>query len=358
MNRKVQKRVGVKDIAEKSGVSIGTVDRVLHNRGEVKEETREKVMAIVKELGYTPNVLARSLSTKKTTRIAIVIPDSSDNNPYWEKPVIGIKKATDELASFNIEIIYEYFDASSEKSFKEVLEGVCDLKPDGIVLNPVFKSISLHYISAFNARKIPYVFIDINIKGVGKLGYFGQDAEQSGFVAAKIMDFSIPQDSNVLIVKQSNKKVFSQHIESRIVGFLKYFTDKKSKSITKFVTLEIDLLDRNEPELSLTKLFDSVESFAGIFVPNSRVFKVAEFIEKQKNEKPILVGFDLVDKNIQHLEKGNISYLLSQKPEEQAYKAIMALFDNLIAEKEVKKTNYSPIDIIIKENIEYYKINK
>jgi LacI family transcriptional regulator len=188
MNKQTSKRVGVKDIAAAAGVSIGTVDRVLHNRGEVKAETKEKILAIVDELGYKPNMLARSLSTKKTTRIAIVIPDSSDSNPYWKKPVFGIKKADDELSNYNIEIIYEHFDASVEDSFKKVLEKVCLENPDGVVLNPVFKSATMHYISIFNNRNIPYVFIDVNIKGVGKLGYFGQDAEQIGTVSANLMN--------------------------------------------------------------------------------------------------------------------------------------------------------------------------
>ena len=98
---KVNKKIGVKDIAAKAEVSIGTVDRVLHNRGEVKEETRKRVMDIVIELGYKPNLLAKSLSSKKTTRIAIIIPDSSDNNPYWEKPIQGIKMAAEELENYN-----------------------------------------------------------------------------------------------------------------------------------------------------------------------------------------------------------------------------------------------------------------
>lgn len=358
MAKEPNKRVGVKDIALRAGVSIGTVDRVLHNRGEVKKETRDAILAIVDELGYSPNVLARSLSSKKTTRIAIVIPDSSDNNPYWEKPLLGIGTATQELSNYNIDVVYEYFDASSSDSYAQVLEKVCLENPDGVVLNPVFKSVSLHYISIFNTKNIPYVFIDINIKGVGKLAYFGQDAEQSGYVAAKLMSLCLPAQSNILIVKQSNKKVFSQHIESRVNGFHQFMNAQSDDKRLNTFTLEIDLLDANEPDLSLARAFAERAPIAGIFIPNSRAFKVADFIEKNQYQEIVCLGYDLVDKNMDHLAKGNITYLISQKPEEQAYKAIMALFDYLIAKKEVKKTNYSPIDIIIKENINYYKENK
>lgn len=354
MDKKTSKWVGVKDIAAKAGVSIGTVDRVLHNRGEVKKETREKILSIVDELGYKPNVLARSLSTRKTTRVAIVIPDSSENNPYWKKPINGINRASDELSSYNIDIILEVFDASTEASFKEVLKRVSEENFDGVVLNPAFIDASYQYINIFDSRNIAYVFIDGKIKGVGNLGYFGQDAEQSGLVAARLMDSIIPERSKILIVKLSNKKVFSQHIESRITGFLRYFKNKPNIDISKFTTLEIDLSDCNEPDLSLSEFSSNPETAGGVFVPNSRAFKVADFIARNNLKNVTLIGYDLVDNNIQHLKNGNISYLLSQKPEEQAYKALMALFDHLIAKKKVRKTNCSPIDIIIRENIDYY----
>lgn len=346
------KKTGIKDIAARAGVSTGTIDRVLHNRGEVKKETREKIKAIIDELGYKPNVLARSLASRKTTRIAIVIPASSNDNPYWKIPVLGIEKAAEELAGHNIKIVYEYFDPSSNDSFTEILEKVCKNNIDGVVLNPVFRSSTLHYISIFNSKKIPYVLIDINIKGVGKLSYFGQDAEQSGKVAAKLMSLNTLPGSNILIVKQSNKKVFSQHIESRVLGFHEFLNQLPEKKRLNTFTLEIDLLDNNEPDLSLARACSEHSPISGIFVPNSRGFKVADFIERNNFKDVICLGYDLIEKNRAHLEKGNITYLINQKPEEQAFKAIMALFDHLISKKEVRKTNFSPIDIIIKENID------
>ncbi len=58
----------INDVAEASGVTIGTVDRVLHERGEVSEKTREKVLRAVRELGYKPNVYASMLARNKSHR--------------------------------------------------------------------------------------------------------------------------------------------------------------------------------------------------------------------------------------------------------------------------------------------------
>ncbi len=357
--KNTKKKVGIKDIAAKAGVSIGTVDRVLHKRGEVKEETRQKVLDIVEELGYTPNIFAKSLSSKKTIRIAIVIPDSSDDNPYWEKPVKGIKVASEELASYNTEIIYEHFDASDEKSFQQILDRVLNANVNGVVLNPVFKSTSLAFLQELDQQEIPYVFIDVNLKEVNNLAYFGQDAEQSGRVAATLMARSIPANPYVLIVKQTNRMVFSRHIESRIVGFFDYFHSVALGRNLKTTTVEIDLLQAGEPKASLDQIFQEHPEINGVFIPNSRGFKLAEYLEQTGHKKDLItIGYDLVDPNVAYLNKGYLSYLISQKPEEQAHKAIWALFNYLVSQKEVEKTNYSSIDIILKENIEYYHKNE
>ena len=73
---------GIKLIAEKAGVSIGTVDRVLHNRPGVNKETRDRVLRIIKELNYQPNILARRLVSKKKFRFAAIIPSQNSNNFY------------------------------------------------------------------------------------------------------------------------------------------------------------------------------------------------------------------------------------------------------------------------------------
>ena len=61
-----REKTRIKDIARLAGVSIGTVDRVLHERGEVAEKTREKVKQILKETNYSPNVMAQVFEIQET----------------------------------------------------------------------------------------------------------------------------------------------------------------------------------------------------------------------------------------------------------------------------------------------------
>jgi LacI family transcriptional regulator len=63
------------DVAGAAGVSLATVSRVLNNPEKVKEETRLRVLKVIKELGYRPNVIARGLASRKTTTVGVVISD-------------------------------------------------------------------------------------------------------------------------------------------------------------------------------------------------------------------------------------------------------------------------------------------
>ncbi len=377
-----EKRVGIKDIAEKAGVSIGTVDRVLHMRGEVSETTKTRVLEIIEQYGYTPNVIARTLSSKKEIRIGIVIPDSSDHNPYWEMPIQGITKAAAELNRYNTGIIYEFFDASDESSFREAFNKVSEQAPDGMIVNPVFGHNSLDQIHQLDEARIPYVSIEVNLEGIDKLGHFGQDAYQSGRVAASLVEAGVPGLSGmqeqekeaeegkafklpekdelpeVLIIKQTSKKIFSKHIESRVSGFLEYFSDNLQKENRLQVhpeIVEIDLSQKGEPDKSLEAILAQHPEIKAVFIPNSRAFLVADFIDRKHLDGYFVVGYDIIDENIAHLEKGTIDFLIAQRPHEQAYNAIMALSEHLLTGKEIDPTHYSQIDIINKENIMYYK---
>lgn len=75
--------VTISDIAREAGVSQATVSRVLNKSGYVKEETREKILEVMKRLNYSPSAIARSLSTNRTNTIGVVVPDI--NNPFLER---------------------------------------------------------------------------------------------------------------------------------------------------------------------------------------------------------------------------------------------------------------------------------
>lgn len=355
MKKNQKNRVGIKDIAERANVSIGTVDRVLHNRGEVSEATRKQILQIVEEFNYTPNILAKSLSSKRNYNIAVLIPDSQNNNAYWEKPLIGIHAATKEIEAHNFNIIIRTFDFDNEKAFLKNAKEIIDLKPDGLIFAPVYLNSSTEIIEQCNKHSIPYIFFDVYINNCQNLAFFGQDSERSGYIAAKLMNQGLEKKSEIIILKllQNNSSLY--HMDLREQGFLAYFSSTEKNHEQNVRSYYLEVSSTSKMNTSLNEILHTSENIKGIFVPSSRVFLIANYLYNNKITDKMVIGYDLLQQNIEFLNKNIIHYLISQNPEEQGYKSVISLFNHLLLKKEIEKVNYSPIDIILKENIEYYK---
>ena len=95
----------VSEIAKIAGVSTGTVDRVMHNRGRVSDETRQKILKIIDENGYKPDPIARFLKKKGDFKIGVLIPSVSEESGYWQEIYDGIQEACkNDYASFGFSV--------------------------------------------------------------------------------------------------------------------------------------------------------------------------------------------------------------------------------------------------------------
>ena len=115
-----------------SGVSTGTVDRILHNRGKVSEEAQKKVEKVLKEIDYHPNLIARSLALKKNYHFITLIP-SFAKGEYWDKLCEGIDKAEQELFSYNVEVERMCFNQYDKSSFDELIPRIEEANCQGVM---------------------------------------------------------------------------------------------------------------------------------------------------------------------------------------------------------------------------------
>jgi LacI family transcriptional regulator len=350
---KQNSKIRIKDIAELASVSPGTVDRVLHNRGEVKEETRIKVLKIIEDLGYTPNILAKSLASKKVYKIFVLIPDGSDENPYWQKPLKGIDMAREELGHFSTDVITLTYTIDDTSDFKRKFSEVLSKNPDGVIFTPHFVESSKEYLNTCKERNIPVLFLDSNLENEKVLGYFGQDAISSGKLAASLMKYSLKEDCSVVVLKLTKNQATSFHLIKREKGFLDAIAENNKFQI-ETISYEINLSKENELFTTIKKIISEHKNVKGVFVTNSRVHKAAEVLKQLGKRDLLLIGYDLVQQNINFLNEGVINFLICQKPEDQGYRSVLALFNYVLSQKKVERVNFSPIDIITKENLSFY----
>lgn len=347
-------KIRIKDIAKLAGVSAGTVDRVLHNRGQVAEESRIKIQSILEELDYQPNILARSLASKKNYLFVILLPEFVKNaGEYWEAPYQGIEKAWKEIADYNFAIKSLFFNQFKISSFKQKVTELLDFNPDAVVMAPTFVEESVQLCHQLDERGIPYTFIDSNIEEVNNLAYFGQHSYQSGYLAARLLESGLNEGDKIAIFTPAGETLSNQSI-SRENGFMAYFEEKKIRKHYQFLTCRYDVINESARDQQMISFFDKNSPVSAAVVFNSRVYEIARVIEANRIEGVKLLGYDLLKENEDFLRTDVITFLIAQRPEEQGYKSINSLFNALLLKREVVKNQYIPIDILTKENLEFY----
>ena len=341
----------IKDIAIEAKVSPGTVDRVLHNRPGVSLKTKEKVQKLLTKYNFEKNVFASTLAFKNKFTIATIIPSAESEKEFWEEPDKGIKAAIKEIQKYGIETQCFYFDKYDLDSYEKAFEDMLKINPNGVLMTPFFYKKTVEFTAKLNAKKIPYVFINIDVESMDNVAFIGQNSYQSGYLAGKLLSLKLEDNKEVLIIR--SKKYVDNHgaISSRIKGFLSYFKEKNTSVAVKEVYLET--FDTNEVANILASEFSKNEQLKGVFVPSSAVFKVAEYLETIPKKEISLIGYDSHEDNIKYLKNETIDFLISQNPYEQGYMGVKIIFEYLLFNKIPNKKYSSPIHIITKENADY-----
>lgn len=246
------KNISIKKIAELSGVSVATVSRVINNTGRFSEETRDKVLKIIKEYDYKPNMVAKSLRVNKSKTIGITVPDIK--NGFFSEVVSEIEK-------FFFDHGYSVFICNTNRSDIKEIEYFKSLDSklvDGIIC--ISGNSSSHAESV--KRNIPIVYIN-NCKSPNSY-YVESDHFQGGFLATEEL---IKKGCKKIILLTNDRDDSASH--SKYVGYIKAH-EKYNLKINENLILKLPLVEGNFED-SFKKTSELIENdveFDGIFATN------------------------------------------------------------------------------------------
>lgn len=153
--------MNISDIAEKAGVSTATVSRVLNDSALVKAKTKELVLAVIEECGYTPSAVAKSLSVQATHNVGVIFPDIE--NPFFSGALKGISQVA-EQSLYNV-----FFFNTDETVWREhnFLNVVRVQRLDGVIISPVDgqDGTTQSILEGFEQQGIAVVLFDRRLKG-------------------------------------------------------------------------------------------------------------------------------------------------------------------------------------------------
>lgn len=347
----------IKDIAEKAGVSRGTVDRVIHDRGNVAEEKRRKVLQIVEDSGFRPNEFASLIATNKIHSIFCIIPQYFPGD-VWEITAGGITDAGKRVESFGVHVEIVIYDQYSIESFREACDSVLAHSPSGVVIAPMFRAGTLRFVRQLSAKGIPYVYIDTKLDDDGYLEFFGLPMYESGYLGADILTQRCRAGINtVLNVRiKRDKDMLSDPTMLRRAGFMDYIKEYLPQCTVRDVWINPN--DEEDIASVLDREFETLpENQRNLIMFNSRVHLVASYLKKRGLTGCNVVGYDMLRSNLRALKDGTVSFIIAQHSDLQAANAVRTLAEYLAFRRPVaRKDHYSQMDILNKHNCDYYTL--
>ncbi len=271
--------ITIKDIAKIANVSYATVSRALSGATGISEETRSRVLKICEELGYTPNYAARSMVTKATKLIGLIVPDIS--NPFMSEMAFNIEQ-------FARESGYHIMLCNTENNVEqeiEVFKLLMGRKVDGILIFPT--SAQSHKMLESYLNKLPVVFVSENLRDFSA-SYVTVDNLMGATIGTEYL-YSLGHRNILYFGRRVNHRLRYEGYESvcQKHGLTPYFLDSPypTDAIQHGYDMAKDLFKAN-PELPYTAIFASTDSNA------LGLLKAAEEAGLRIPEDISLLGFD------------------------------------------------------------------
>lgn len=347
--------IRIKDIAERAGVSVGTVDRVLHNRPNVSKKALEKVQKALKEMDYKPNVYASALAYNKKYTFYMVLP-KHEQEAYWDEIEEGAQACTEFRRDFGITLKLMYYERFNNASFTRMVREFLTGEYDGVIIVPTTLEQTARFTEKLTERGIPYVLLDSYMPDLKPLSFFGQDSFASGYLAAKMLMLIAAREKEIALVRQTRDgKVGSKQQANRETGFRHYMVDHFPDVKILEVDLPLDATGEEDYDNILKKFFDSHPQIHHCITFNSKAHLVGNYLQKSNRRNVQIMGYDMVPKNEECIRQGSISFLIAQHAYQQGYASVNALFDAIVLKRAVNPVNYMPIEILTKENVDFYR---
>lgn len=337
----------LKEIAELSGVSMGTVDRVIYKRGRVSAETRTRVEQVISRHGLTSNPLARSLKRSRPYRFCSLLPDSTQDAGYWGQITDGITDGEDIISQLGVRSEHVVYDRYNITSWNKAAETIMKFKPDGLIFAPVMPDKTLPFISELQRSGMPVIFVDADVPLVTPRCIIAQNSYRSGYFAGKIMRLYTGDFRKKVAILDAHSEDY--HLRKRRDGFLAYTAEQNIPvavhEYSGYGGLEL-------PETEVQRFMESNKDLAGIFITNVMSHRVARVTAALKLPvPPCIIGYDLIPENRRLLAEGGITAIISQRPEEQGRQAILSLYRCVVLEQDIEAKLEVPINVYIKENV-------
>mgnify|MGYP002710135947 CR=1 FL=1 len=336
-------------IAQIAGVSRATVERVINNRGDVSDETRRKVLDIIKQMDYRPNRAGKTLAIRqKNLKIGCIIVRA--DNPFYQELNSGIQEKAEEFKSYGIEVIVESVEFTANAQIQKINE-LLDQSISALVIQPTIEPALVDKLKQVEKLGIPIVTVNTDLPDYhSSFCYVGNDFYLCGKTAANLMSMITSSTCCIgIITGFFNAKSHADRID----GFRDYIRDIPGMHIAAIAENRDDEMESYYVAKTMLNRYPEIDAMflvaGGVHGAGNAIRQVMQL----QNRQVKTISFDDVPTTRALVREGIIAATICQQPIRQGKMALSVLFDYLIDGKTpAHQRLYTDIQIKIQANID------
>lgn len=343
----------IKEIAQLANVSRGTVDRVIHNRGNVNPEIQARILNIIKEHDFSPNLAAMALKKSAAgLRIGVLLP--SLTNEFYRDILLGIQRATDQYAQYGVSVKLIQLEELTCEAQCEAIDSLLSDGIDGLVLTAIDTPEMTDYVNKI-CKSIPVITYNTDFSQSDRLCFVGQDHLSAGQTAGRLLCNSLRRPGKIVpLISYSTIRAHTRRVE----GLCSVVPNSPvDVTVTEYLQTE----ERDDIAYALVRalLAQEKDDLVGIYVAGGGQVGAANALaDSGRADEIMMVCYDLLPKTIEHLKAGVVDYTIGQQPFLQGYLPIRILHEYLaLGRKPDRECYYTSIDIRLRENADFNGIS-
>jgi LacI family transcriptional regulator len=335
---------GIKDIARELGISIGTVDRALHERTGVSPKTKERVRQMAERLGYRPNLAAQALKLNRRIEIGVVLPKEISH--FFDPLRAGIRAAADATVGVHINVVFHEYPRLGQGD-AEMLESQLKERYDGIIFTPGNPRKLDPIIRRLTDHGTAMICVSSDAPGSGRIGLISAHAYTSGALAAELLSHKLSRKTHVATVTGELTTV--DHAE-KLRGFAATLA-----MFAPHLTLLPAVESHERPKEAYRQTLALLRGEGrpqGLYISTANSVPVLQALEEEGLLGKIqVVTTDLFQQLVPLIETGKILATLYQRPFTQGKVAFESLITYLLEDKKTSPMIRLAPHIIFRSNL-------
>lgn len=309
--------VTIKTIAKAAGVSRGTVDRVLHDRGYVREEIALRVKKLALDLGYVPNRAGRALSSYRSRyRIGVLLP--SIGNIFFNDVIKGIEQAKAEYSDLGLDICIKQIQGFDESVHLEAIDSLCRDGFKALCLTTINTMAVSDRINKCMSDGIRVILLNNDVENCNRMCYVGSDYFKAGKTCGGMLSLISGFKMNHILIVTGSSLSLGQNL--RIKGFI----DELHRLGVQFDTVAVvECQDSDiEAQKVTTLALEKNNDINCIFISGAGVQGVGAALINSGRKDLNVIAFDDTYSTKELIRAGIIRFVVCQQPEIQGYQAV------------------------------------